>query len=340
MQSRLKSMENRMAEQDEALDIADNRARDLEDNLSERKDKYKQLHELYLVTRHSTERPVASGGSGELSLGRSRSQKEKSHSADMTSRLKGHLNHVHPVSRGSQGSKSLRSSGSTSKLTAIEGSFRKLPPGSAYDPSLSDDSIENYEADIDFSPSDDPIESERGSDDDHEALEINLNDHDDLPALPQVEESGLSTANSREELKNFVLPAAHARLSSKTIETKDKIILDVTAERESNQRKEETCCQEAQLGFGQDPAIGLNCTSEEPEGMNLFQDVLFAPQSLPEFIDMIFDLFNILSVEELLGRTRVRWSCQCGTQLYDDLIELAPDSLGLLQLQLQQIKDA
>ncbi|KAK5631153.1 hypothetical protein RRF57_006868 [Xylaria bambusicola] len=234
----------------------------------------------------------------------------------------------------------------TSKLTTIEEFLRKLPSKSTYDPNLSDDSIPNYyKSDVDFPPPDDSIESERGSDDDFKELEINPNGHDDFPTLRQVEDflkSGLPIANLRERLKNFVFPAAHARPFGKTIETKDNIIPDIKAKPESDQRSEETCCQGGQLAFSKDPAIDLNCTNEELEVMKLFQDLFFLPQSLPEFIDMIFDLFKIPSAEEpeLPSKTRVRWKCQCGTQLYDDFSELVPDSLSLLQLQLQQTKDA
>ncbi len=168
-------------------------------------------------------------------------------------------------------------SGNTSKLTTIEEYLRTLTPRSTHDLSLSDDSIQSHhEIDVDFPPSDDSIESERGSDDDYEDLEISLNRHSNFPALRQVEDflkSGLPIANLRERLKKFVFPAAHARLFSKTIEAKDNIIPDVKAEREHNQRREETYCQGAQLAFGKNPAISLNCTNEKPEVVNLFQDL-------------------------------------------------------------------
>ncbi|KAJ3553927.1 hypothetical protein NPX13_g10758 [Xylaria arbuscula] len=127
MRAQLDSMEDRMAKQDRALEIANARIRELESNftdkshelanksheLDEWKDRYKQLHVLFEATRHSAEGSVASGGSGELSVGRSRSEREKRDSTDMTSRMKQRINRDQPDSGSSHGSKSSRSSEAT-----------------------------------------------------------------------------------------------------------------------------------------------------------------------------------------------------------------------------------
>ncbi|KAI0503247.1 hypothetical protein F5B22DRAFT_559027 [Xylaria bambusicola] len=142
MEAQMESMEDRMAKQDVALDIANDKIRELESNLddqiaelSEWKDKYKQLHELYEVTKHSTDGSVVSAGSGELSqgLGRRRSQREKKESTDMTSRMKQRINRGDQADSGSShGSKSSRSSEATvnskrSSHHASTSSSDKLP---------------------------------------------------------------------------------------------------------------------------------------------------------------------------------------------------------------------
>ncbi|KAK5634257.1 hypothetical protein RRF57_009971 [Xylaria bambusicola] len=123
MEAQMESMEDRMAKQDVALDIANDKIRELESRLddqiaelSEWQEKYKQLHELYEVARHSTDGSVVSAGSGELpqALGRRRSQREKRESTDMTSRMKQRINRGDQADSGSShGSKSSRSSEAT-----------------------------------------------------------------------------------------------------------------------------------------------------------------------------------------------------------------------------------
>lgn len=120
LRAQLDSVEDRMKKQDRALDIANGKIRDLETDLAEHvaklsdwNERYARLHELYEVARHSAEGSVVSGGSGELSVGRSRSDREKRDSVDMTSRMKQRINRDQPDSGSSQGSKTSRSSETT-----------------------------------------------------------------------------------------------------------------------------------------------------------------------------------------------------------------------------------
>ncbi|KAI1305431.1 hypothetical protein F5Y03DRAFT_151808 [Xylaria venustula] len=120
MQARLESMEDRMAKQDVALDVANVRIRDLESDLSDQtaelsewKDRYKVLHELYEAARHSADTSSVSGASGDHSVGRTRSHREKRDSAELTSRMKERINRDQTDSGSSHASKSSRSSEAT-----------------------------------------------------------------------------------------------------------------------------------------------------------------------------------------------------------------------------------
>ncbi|GAW23611.1 hypothetical protein ANO14919_131850 [Xylariales sp. No.14919] len=134
LQAQLESVEDRMEKQDAALDIANARIQDLESDLSEWKDKYQTLHELYEEARHSANSSIISVGSGEHSLGRTRSHKEKD-SAALTSRMKERINRDHPdagssrSSRSSEGTApSKRSSQRTSTTASDKPYIEKMPP--------------------------------------------------------------------------------------------------------------------------------------------------------------------------------------------------------------------
>ncbi|KAI0817993.1 hypothetical protein GGR55DRAFT_694253 [Xylaria sp. FL0064] len=133
---------------------------------------------------------------------------------------------------------------------------------------------------------------------------------------------------------------SYTSLPSEIIETEGNDCSEIKDEQESKNISEEKRCHQAQSSISAEPAIGLESANEGPVIVKLFEDWIFLPQSLPEFIDMIFDFFNIPSVEalELPGKVRVKWKCQCGTQLYDDFSGSATDSHGLLQLQLTSTK--
>ncbi|KAI1428902.1 hypothetical protein F5Y12DRAFT_640111 [Xylaria sp. FL1777] len=115
MQAKLESMDDRMAKQDVALEIANTKISELESDLAEWKDRYMALHELYEAARHSADASVVSGGSGEHSPGpgRTRSHREKRDSAEMTSRMKERINRDQQDSGSSHASKSSRSSEAT-----------------------------------------------------------------------------------------------------------------------------------------------------------------------------------------------------------------------------------
>ncbi|KAI1113725.1 hypothetical protein F5Y14DRAFT_417061 [Nemania sp. NC0429] len=224
-------------------------------------------------------------------------------------------------------SANLKAMESVNTSRIIKEYLQRLPPGNVHDSSLPDYST------LDLLPSDDPSESESSS--------INGDTDFSAPGYVNFLTSGPPMANLRERLQTFVNPASHARLFSETAEGNDDSIPDVMADKEFNQRNEETCCEAAQLATSTNAVIDSNYTNEEAEVVNLFQDLFFLPQSLPELIDMVFDLFRIPSAEEpeLPGKTRVRWKCKCGSQLYDDFPKLAAGDLSLLQSQLQQIND-
>ncbi|KAI0403425.1 hypothetical protein F4802DRAFT_289017 [Xylaria palmicola] len=122
MEAQVESMRDRMEKQDVAHDIANTRIQDLEAELDDWKEKYTDLDNLFESMRHSASASVVSAGSGDhaLGLGRTRSQREKRDSAEMTSRLKERINRDQPESGSSHASRSSRSSEATvsSKRTA------------------------------------------------------------------------------------------------------------------------------------------------------------------------------------------------------------------------------
>ncbi|KAF2967365.1 hypothetical protein GQX73_g6193 [Xylaria multiplex] len=142
MQAQLESVQDRMDKQDVALDVANSRIQELEADLLEWKEKYANLHELYEEARekakHSTDVSIISGGSGEHSLGRAISQREKRDSADLATRMKERINRDNPdsasskSSRGSDGTgSSKRSSQRTSAVLASDEPYiEKMPKAS------------------------------------------------------------------------------------------------------------------------------------------------------------------------------------------------------------------
>ncbi|KAI0534779.1 hypothetical protein GGR58DRAFT_43297 [Xylaria digitata] len=142
MQAQLESVQDRMDKQDVALGIANTKIQELEDELSEWKDKYASLHELYEEARekakHSTDVSIISGGSGEHSLGQAISQREKRDSADMASRMKERINRDNPdsvsskSSRGSDGTGSSKRSGQRASIAASDKPYiEKMPRASS-----------------------------------------------------------------------------------------------------------------------------------------------------------------------------------------------------------------
>ncbi|KAI0418825.1 hypothetical protein F5X98DRAFT_336425 [Xylaria grammica] len=60
-------------------------------------------------------------------------------------------------------------------------------------------------------------------------------------------------------------------------------------------------------------------------------------RSLPILIDRIFDLFTSLREPPVpYGKKRVRWTCQCGTRLFDDFVELKPGAIENLEAELRE----
>ncbi|KAI1275916.1 hypothetical protein F5Y07DRAFT_399971 [Xylaria sp. FL0933] len=125
MQAQLESLEDRMAKQDVALDIANTKIRDLESDLadqtaelSEWKERYKALHQLYEETRHSADASSVSGASGDHSVGRTRSHREKD-SSELTSRMKERINRDQTDSGSSHASSSHASKSSRSSEATL-----------------------------------------------------------------------------------------------------------------------------------------------------------------------------------------------------------------------------
>ncbi|KAI0437896.1 hypothetical protein F4803DRAFT_125271 [Xylaria telfairii] len=115
MQAQVESMEDRMEKQDIAIDVANTRILDLQTELTDWKEKYQNLDDLYESVRHSATTSMISGGSGEhsMALGSPRSHRDKKESEEMASRMKERINRDHPDSGSSHASKSSRSSEAT-----------------------------------------------------------------------------------------------------------------------------------------------------------------------------------------------------------------------------------
>ncbi|KAI0122409.1 hypothetical protein F4814DRAFT_408647 [Daldinia grandis] len=61
------------------------------------------------------------------------------------------------------------------------------------------------------------------------------------------------------------------------------------------------------------------------------------PTILPHLLDSMLDRVSFLRPEPQLppGQTRIRWTCGCGADLFDDFVEIEPGSLQVLQDSLQ-----
>ncbi|KAI0465634.1 hypothetical protein F4859DRAFT_375383 [Xylaria cf. heliscus] len=132
MQARVESMDDRMEKQDVALDIANTKILELEAELKDWKDKYRNLDDLYESLRHSANASMVSGGSGEhsMALGVPRSHRDKKESEEMASRMKERINRENPDSGSSHASRSSRGS---------EATVVSKRPGHRTSPSASDD---------------------------------------------------------------------------------------------------------------------------------------------------------------------------------------------------------
>ncbi|KAI0543828.1 hypothetical protein F4679DRAFT_79531 [Xylaria curta] len=133
LQAKAESMQDRMEKQDVALDIANTRISDLEDQLADWKERYQNLDDLYESVRHSANASIVSGGSGDHSMGLSapRSHRDKKESEEMASRMKERINRENPdsgsshASRSSRGSEATVSSKRTSHRTSVSASDNK-----------------------------------------------------------------------------------------------------------------------------------------------------------------------------------------------------------------------
>ncbi|KAH6883913.1 hypothetical protein B0T10DRAFT_494029 [Thelonectria olida] len=62
------------------------------------------------------------------------------------------------------------------------------------------------------------------------------------------------------------------------------------------------------------------------------------PSTLPELVDTIFHTISPISEPAVpLGKTRIRWQCRCGENLFDDFVEVKPGSLMALQARLREM---
>ncbi|KAI1170182.1 hypothetical protein F4777DRAFT_134604 [Nemania sp. FL0916] len=60
------------------------------------------------------------------------------------------------------------------------------------------------------------------------------------------------------------------------------------------------------------------------------------PQSLPVFVDRVFDLIMPMWEPPVPdGKKRVKWTCRCGTPLFDDFTELKPRAIENLEAELR-----
>ncbi|KAM6506766.1 hypothetical protein FALCPG4_018595 [Fusarium falciforme] len=76
------------------------------------------------------------------------------------------------------------------------------------------------------------------------------------------------------------------------------------------------------------------------DGVNMSHPVVRTgfPSTLPELVDTVFHTFSpILEPAVPLGKTRIRWKCRCGENLFDDFVEVKPGSLEALQARLREM---
>ncbi|KAI1170313.1 hypothetical protein F4777DRAFT_584016 [Nemania sp. FL0916] len=114
LQGDVDRLEERMANQDRALEIANEKIDTLESELAQWKDRYKNLDDLYESVRHSTGGSMVSGSSGEhsLAVGRTRSQMDRD-SEDLAYRMKERMNRDQSDSSSSQATRGSRNSDAT-----------------------------------------------------------------------------------------------------------------------------------------------------------------------------------------------------------------------------------
>ncbi|KAI1110641.1 hypothetical protein F5Y14DRAFT_465367 [Nemania sp. NC0429] len=109
LQAKVESLADRMEKQDVALGIANIKIAELESEVDDWEEKYRNLDDLYETMRHSGATSIVSSSSGDhsLSFGLTRSQREKD-SAEMSSRLKERINRdqTDSSSHTTQGSRS------------------------------------------------------------------------------------------------------------------------------------------------------------------------------------------------------------------------------------------
>ncbi|KAI1184945.1 hypothetical protein F5B17DRAFT_58006 [Nemania serpens] len=121
LQAKIASLVDRMGKQDVALDMANIKISDLESDLDEWKENYRNLDDLYETMRHSGATSIVSSSSGDhsLSYGLTRSQREKD-SAEMSSRLKERINRdqTDSSSHTTQGSRGSNTAANSSKRSS------------------------------------------------------------------------------------------------------------------------------------------------------------------------------------------------------------------------------
>ncbi|KAI1197070.1 hypothetical protein F5X97DRAFT_194541 [Nemania serpens] len=142
LQAKVESLMDRMEKQDTALEMANNKISDLEYELDELKDHYKNLDDLYETMRHSGATSIVSSSSGDHSLnyGLTRSQREQD-SAEMSSRMKERINRdqTDSSSHTTQGSRSSNTAANSKRSSQRTGAsantsnsskpyIEKMPP--------------------------------------------------------------------------------------------------------------------------------------------------------------------------------------------------------------------
>lgn len=108
LEDRVKSLNERMDNQDTALEVANTTIATLEADLEDWKDKYKQLDDLYESMRRSPSASIISGGSGDHALGLGPLVGRGA--VEMTSRMKERINRDQTDSGSSHATRSSRSS--------------------------------------------------------------------------------------------------------------------------------------------------------------------------------------------------------------------------------------
>ncbi|RSM06155.1 hypothetical protein CDV31_009252 [Fusarium ambrosium] len=85
---------------------------------------------------------------------------------------------------------------------------------------------------------------------------------------------------------------------------------------------------------------GHSCcpTHQEPEGSGLSVETMVLVSTLPDLINLVFDKVpSFFEPPVPAGKTRVRWKCGCGDDLFDDFTETTPGSLDALRARLSDL---